>query len=101
MDAEQRGLAENPFGPSGEEIKDAIKLEDERPAALVKNLYRLRAFRLCCLARTSARPQRRGFVGPTGSIPNGGPTPRLRAVQCVPPTEARAEEVDFGQLKAA
>jgi hypothetical protein len=46
MDAEQRGLTENHFGPSGEEIKDAIKLEDERRAALVKNLYRLRALRL-------------------------------------------------------
>jgi hypothetical protein len=28
------------------EIKDAIKLEEERRAALVKNLYRLRALRL-------------------------------------------------------
>jgi hypothetical protein len=46
MDVEQRELAENLFDPSGEEIKDAIKLEDERRAALVKNLYRLRAIRL-------------------------------------------------------
>jgi hypothetical protein len=29
-----------------EEIRDAIKLEEERRAALVKNLYRLRALRL-------------------------------------------------------
>jgi hypothetical protein len=42
----KRELAENLFGQTGEEIRDAIKLEDERRAALVKNLYRLRAHRL-------------------------------------------------------
>jgi hypothetical protein len=48
-DAEQREIAENLFerrGQGRQEIKDAFKLEDERRAALVKNLYRLRALRL-------------------------------------------------------
>ena len=45
-DAEQREVAETVFGRTGEEIRDAIKLEDERRAVLVKNLYRLRALRL-------------------------------------------------------
>jgi hypothetical protein len=46
-DTERREIAETLF-PSQmrEEIRDAIKLEDERRAALVKNLYRLRALRL-------------------------------------------------------
>ena len=46
-DTEQREIAETLF-PSQprEEIRDAIKLEEERRAALVKNLYRLRALRL-------------------------------------------------------
>jgi hypothetical protein len=43
---EQREIAETLFERTGEEIRDAIKLEDERRAALVKNLYRLRALRL-------------------------------------------------------
>jgi hypothetical protein len=47
-DTEQREIAANLFGPSQacEEIRDALKLEEERRAALVKNLYRLRALRL-------------------------------------------------------
>jgi len=47
-DAEQRDLAEALFEPkqSREEVKDAIKLEDARRAAMVKNLYRLRNLRL-------------------------------------------------------
>ena len=45
-DTEQREIAETLFEQTHEEIKDAIKLEDERRAALVKNLYRLRALRL-------------------------------------------------------
>jgi hypothetical protein len=47
-DAEQRDLAEALFEPkqSREEVKDAIKLEDARRAAMVKNLYRLRSLRL-------------------------------------------------------
>jgi hypothetical protein len=47
-DTEQREIASNLFGPSQacEEIRDALKLEEERRAALVKNLYRLRALRL-------------------------------------------------------
>jgi hypothetical protein len=47
-DAEQREIAETLFerGQSHQEIKDAIKLEEQRRAALVKNLYRLRALRL-------------------------------------------------------
>jgi hypothetical protein len=46
--AEQRNVAEALFEPkqSREEIKDAIKLEEARRAALVKNLYRLRSLRL-------------------------------------------------------
>ena len=46
-DTEQREIAETLF-PSQprEEIRDAIRLEEERRAALVKNLYRLRAPRL-------------------------------------------------------
>jgi hypothetical protein len=45
---EQREIAETLFERSQtrEEIRDAIKLEEERRAALVKNLYRLRALRL-------------------------------------------------------
>ena len=43
---EQREIAETVFEQRREEIKDAMKLEDERRATLVKNLYRLRALRL-------------------------------------------------------
>jgi hypothetical protein len=47
-DAEQRDTAEALFAPkqSREELKDAIKLEEARRAAMVKNLYRLRNLRL-------------------------------------------------------
>ena len=45
-EAEQREIAETLFERTREEIRDAIKLEEERRAALVKNLYRLRALRL-------------------------------------------------------
>ncbi len=46
-DAERREIAETFFERKHEEIiRDAIKLEDERRAAQVKNLYRLRALRL-------------------------------------------------------
>lgn len=47
-ETEQRKNAEVLFEPvqSREERKDAIRLEEERRAALVKNLYRLRALRL-------------------------------------------------------
>ena len=47
-DPEQRNIAEAVFDlkPSREEIKDAIKLEEARRAAMVKNLYRLRSLRL-------------------------------------------------------
>ena len=46
-DAEHR-IAEALFEPkqSREEIKDAIKLEEARRAAEIKNLYRLRSLRL-------------------------------------------------------
>ena len=42
--AEQRDIAEALFAPkqSREEIRNAIKLEEARRAAMVKNLYRLR-----------------------------------------------------------
>jgi len=47
-DTEQREVAETLFEPSQtrEQIRDAIRLEEERRTALVKNLYRLRARRL-------------------------------------------------------
>ena len=47
-DTEPRKIAETLFERSEtrEEIRDALKLEEERRAALVKNLYRLRALRL-------------------------------------------------------
>jgi hypothetical protein len=45
-EAEQREVAETLFEQRREEIRDAIKLEEERRAALVKNLYRLRTLRL-------------------------------------------------------
>jgi hypothetical protein len=47
-DPEQRNIAEAVFGPkpTREEIKDAIKLEEARRAAMIKNLYRLRNLRL-------------------------------------------------------
>jgi hypothetical protein len=45
-ETEQREIAETLFERTREEIRDAIKLEEEKRAALVKNLYRLRALRL-------------------------------------------------------
>ncbi len=45
-EVEQRDVAEALFEQTREQIRDAIKLEEERRAALVKNLYRLRALRL-------------------------------------------------------
>ena len=47
-EAGQREIAETLFErpQSREEIKDAIRLEEERRATLVKNLYRLRALRM-------------------------------------------------------
>jgi hypothetical protein len=47
-DTEQREIAKTFIEPrqAHEEIRDALKLEEERRAALVKNLYRLRALRL-------------------------------------------------------
>ena len=48
-DAENREIAEALFKPdhSREEIKGAIKLDEERRTGLVKNLNRLRALRSC------------------------------------------------------
>ena len=43
---EQRQIAETLFEQPREEVRDAVRLEEERRAALVKNLYRLRALRL-------------------------------------------------------
>jgi len=37
-EVEHREIAETLFGRTREEIRDAIKLEEERRAALVKNL---------------------------------------------------------------
>ena len=46
-EAQQREIAETLFpSQTREEIKGAMQLEEERRAALVKNLYRLRALRL-------------------------------------------------------
>jgi hypothetical protein len=45
-ETQQQKIAETLFERSREEIKDAIRVEEERRAALVKNLYRLRALRL-------------------------------------------------------
>jgi hypothetical protein len=57
INADQREIAENLFKPAREEIKDATSLEEERRAALVKNLNRLKALRLsrdkASLAKTS------------------------------------------------
>jgi hypothetical protein len=47
-DSERRVMAESLFDKkeNRDEIKDAIKLEEARRAAAVKNLYRLRSLRL-------------------------------------------------------
>jgi hypothetical protein len=45
-EAEQREIAQTLFEKTRPEISNAIKLEEEKRAALVKNLYRLRAVRL-------------------------------------------------------
>lgn len=45
-ETEQREISELLFKQAREEIRDAIKLEEERRATLVKNLYRLKALRL-------------------------------------------------------
>ena len=46
-DKAQRETAEALFpSQTREEIKNAIELEEERRAALIKNLYRLRGLRL-------------------------------------------------------
>jgi hypothetical protein len=47
-DTAQGETAHNLFEPSQarEQIRDALKLEEERRAVLVKNLYRLKALRL-------------------------------------------------------
>jgi hypothetical protein len=67
-DAEQRDIAEALFEPkqSREEIKDAIKLEETRRAAMVKNLYRLRSLRLS--RNQASTPKREGW---SASSPNG------------------------------
>lgn len=59
---EQRAIAQTLFAPgqTREEIKNAIKLEEARRAAVVKNLYRLRALRL---SREQAKMQRRKTHG--------------------------------------
>jgi hypothetical protein len=47
-ETEQREIAESLFGrdQTREEIKNAMMLEEARRAAIVKNLYRLKALRL-------------------------------------------------------
>ncbi|HXW21721.1 MAG TPA: hypothetical protein VEK14_02325 [Rhodomicrobium sp.] len=56
-ETEQRKNAEILFEPvqSREERKDAIRLKEERRAAVVKNLYRLGALRLERNAKQSAK----------------------------------------------
>jgi hypothetical protein len=55
-ETEQREIADSLFEPkSREEMKDAIRLEEERRAAVVKNLYRLRALRLERNAKQSTK----------------------------------------------
>jgi hypothetical protein len=56
-DAERRETAERLFqrDQKREGIKEAIKLEEERRAASVKNLYRLRALRLERVAKQSTK----------------------------------------------
>jgi hypothetical protein len=58
----QREIAGTLFERTREEVRDAIKLEEERRAALVKNLYRLKALRLSRdrnRIRTEAGPSQR------------------------------------------
>ena len=59
-DAEQRDIAEALFAPkqSRDEIRNAIKLEEARRAAMVKNLYRLRSLRLS--RNQASTPKREG-----------------------------------------
>jgi hypothetical protein len=59
-DAEQRDIAEALFAPkqSRDEIRNAIKLEEARRAAMVKNLYRLRNLRLS--RNQASTPRREG-----------------------------------------
>ena len=59
-DAEQRDIAEALFAPkqSRDEIRNAIKLEEARRAAKVKNLYRLRNLRLS--RNQASTPKREG-----------------------------------------
>ena len=46
-ETQQREIAETLFpSQTREEIRNAIKLEEERRAVLIKNLYRLKALRL-------------------------------------------------------
>jgi hypothetical protein len=66
INADQREIAENLFKPARKEIKDATSLEEERRAALVKNLNRLKALRLsrdkASLAKTSGVDLYDGFA---------------------------------------
>jgi hypothetical protein len=69
-EAEQREIAETLFERTREEIRDAIKLEEERRAALVKNLYRLRALRLITGPKQNADRRR---AKSASLIDTGGP----------------------------
>jgi hypothetical protein len=59
-DAEQRDIAEALFAPrqSREKMRNAVKLEEARRAAMVKNLYRLRSLRLS--RNQASTPKREG-----------------------------------------
>jgi hypothetical protein len=54
MTESQREIAETVFqsDPRREEIKDALKQENARREAAVKNMYRLRALRLAVCGKT-------------------------------------------------
>ena len=65
-EAGQREIAETLFerAHSREEIKDAIRLEEERRATLVKNLYRLRALRMSRTTAANQCPKSRAVLEP-------------------------------------
>jgi hypothetical protein len=64
-EAEQREIAQTLFEKERAEIRNAIKLEEERRVALVKNLYRLRA--VPSVTRPKQNARRTVSVGKVGS----------------------------------
>ena len=74
-ETQQLEIAETLFERSREEIRDAIRIEEERRAALVKNLYRLRALRL-------SRNKTEREVGVAGSTPGALILPIVGGLAC-------------------